>query len=162
MSGKLATVAVFGLIAALGVGGCTAPGTPMAAASAPTAAPVPAYGGNVTTTGGVPGYVGSAQSTVPGCPYIVWRLARANGQVHGIVYYSDLSGMSMATGTVTPDGVFNLTLTPQMGNGPTGTISGHRMPDGSGEATLTGSGCANTHVVMQGVSDLTQYHESDR
>lgn len=160
MSAKLMKLAVFGLIAASALGGCTTPGT-VAATTPSTAAPVPAYGGNVTTTGGVSGYVGSAQSTVPGCPYIAWRLARnANGQVHGIVYYTDLSGVSMATGTVTPDGAFNLTLTSQMGNGPTGTIVGHRMPDGAGDATLTGPGCANTHVVMQGVSNMSEYHQT--
>ncbi|MGH7080167.1 MAG: hypothetical protein ACREFU_18980, partial [Acetobacteraceae bacterium] len=58
-----------------------------------------------------PGFVGNTPSSASGCPSIVWRLANSNGQVHGMAYYSDLSGLSSVTGTIDQGGKFDLTLT---------------------------------------------------
>jgi hypothetical protein len=70
------------------------------------------------------GYVGWTYSSVSGCPYIEWKLARhSDGSVTGIVYYSDMSGVSTANGTV-GGGHFQLALTSSMGNGPVGTVTG--------------------------------------
>lgn len=86
-----------------------------------------------------PRYAGMTASSVTGCPMIAWRLAKApDGQVHGIIWYNDLSGLSEASGTETGTS-FHLTLTSVMGKGPVGTVTGQA---GSG-ATLTGEGCAN-------------------
>jgi hypothetical protein len=69
------------------------------------------------------GYTGEAPSSVAGCPYLIWRLARHdNGEVTGIFYYSDMSGVSNVTGTVDQAGQFHLTLTSSMGNGPVGRL----------------------------------------
>lgn len=94
-----------------------------------------------------PNYQGRVASSVAGCPQIVWRLSRdASGAVHGMVWYDDLSGASAATGTATTaagPGKFQITLTPRMGHGPSGTIYGTRAADGTINARLTGTGCAN-------------------
>lgn len=108
----------------------------------------------------VAGLVGKAQSSVPGCPYLGWRLARHNdGSITGIAYYLDASGASMVTGTVNQAGEFHLTLKPAMGNGPVGTVVGKRSPDGSAVADLTGEGCANMHVAMQPAPDLAKQYD---
>jgi hypothetical protein len=110
----------------------------------------------------VAGYIGSAPSSVAGCPYIEWKLARhSNGEVTGIVYYSDMSGVSMANGTVQA-GQFQLTLTSSMGNGPVGTVTGSRSANGAITATMTGQGCANMHMHVNPVADLNRYHESNK
>jgi hypothetical protein len=110
----------------------------------------------------VAGYIGSAPSSVAGCPYIEWKLARhSNGEVTGIVYYSDMSGVSMANGTA-QGGQFQITLTSSMGNGPVGTVTGSRSSNGAITATLKGQGCANMHMSVNPVADLNQYHESNK
>jgi len=107
----------------------------------------------------VAGFVGSANSSVAGCPYIAWRLARhENGDVTGIAYYSDMSGVSSVTGTVNQAGQFHLTLTSSMGNGPVGTVTGSRSAKGVVTAKLTGEGCANMEMHMNPVSNLNTYH----
>ena len=94
-----------------------------------------------------PKYQGRVPSSVAGCPQIVWRLSRdPNGMVHGMVWYDDLSGASAARGTLTAatgPAQFQITLTPSMGHGPSGTIYGTRGGDGTINARLTGTGCAN-------------------
>jgi len=95
----------------------------------------------------VPGYVGEASSSVAGCPFILWRLARhENGEVTGIVYYSDLSGLSMAKGMMDKAGKFHLDLSSSMGNGPTGTVDGTRSSNGRVIAVMKGEGCANMRL----------------
>jgi hypothetical protein len=60
----------------------------------------------------VAGFVGWQYSSVAGCPYMQWKLARhSNGQITGIVYYSDMSGVSSQAGH------FQITLTSEMGSG---------------------------------------------
>jgi hypothetical protein len=114
-----------------------------------------------------PGFVGSAASSVPGCPRLMWRLARDGDNVNGIAYYSDLSGMSRVTGTVNQAGAFTLQLTSTMGNGPVGTVTGQREPknplrteeaQGALVAEMTGQGCANMHLRIRPVYNLNQYN----
>lgn len=101
------------------------------------------------------GFVGNTASSVSGCPSIVWRLANSNGQVHGMAYYSDLSGLSSVTGTIDQDGKFDLTLAKtSIGNGPVGTVTGTRSADGEIVATLTGEGCANNKVDIKPATSL--------
>ncbi len=101
-----------------------------------------------------PGFVGNTASSVPGCPYISWRLANHNGQINGYAQYSDLTGISTVTGTMQSDGSFTLTLTKAIGNGPVGTVTGTRSPNGRIKATLTGEGCANNMVDIPPVRDM--------
>lgn len=93
------------------------------------------------------GFYGSFPSSVSGCPAIVWRLANTNGQINGMAYYANLSGVSNVTGTIAADGSFNLTLTKtSIGDGPVGTVTGTRSADGEIKATLKGEGCANNVI----------------
>jgi hypothetical protein len=119
-----------------------------AVAEKPAAAAVP-----------VAGYVGWAYSSVSGCPYLEWKLARhPDGSITGIVYYSDMSGVSTANGTINQAGQFQITLTSSMGNGPVGTVTGTKSADGAVTATMTGQGCANMHMHSNAVADINQYH----
>lgn len=105
------------------------------------------------------GLVGSAPSSVAGCPYVAWRLAvHPDGKVTGLAYYADLSGVSSVTGNMNAAGKFQLQLVSEMGNGPTGTVTGHKRSDGAGDATLKGPGCANMHLIMKPVSNIEAYH----
>ena len=113
-----------------------------------------------------PGYTGSAVSSVPGCPKLVWRLARDGNNVNGIAYYSDLSGLSEVKGTVDQAGAFTLQLTSVMGNGPVATVTGHREAknplrteeaQGGLVAEMKGAGCANMHLTMRPVYNLNSY-----
>lgn len=90
------------------------------------------------------GFYGATPATIAGCPAIVWRLANSNGEVHGMAYYADMSGLSNVQGTISSDGAFTLNLTKtSIGNGPVGTVTGTRSASGDITATLKGEGCAN-------------------
>ncbi|MGH7056896.1 MAG: hypothetical protein ACREFZ_03295 [Acetobacteraceae bacterium] len=104
------------------------------------------------------GFVGQTPSSVAGCPYIVWRLANSsNGRVHGIAYYSDLSGLSNVTGTMDKDGTFKLALTrTSIGNGPVGTVTGTASSSGHIVAKLVGEGCANNEVNIVPMKNLNR------
>lgn len=112
------------------------------------------------------GYVGTAASSVAGCPKLIWRLARDGDNVTGIAYYSDMSGVSQVKGTVDKDGAFTLQLTSSMGNGPVATVTGQRSAknaartlekQGALEANMVGTGCANMHLTMKPVYNLNTY-----
>ena len=103
----------------------------------------------------VAGYTGQMQSSMAGCPYLVWRLARHdNGEVTGIFHYSDMSGVSRATGTISPEGQFLLTLIPLTGKGPVATVTGTKSIDGTIIATMNGQGCANMLLQFDPAADL--------
>jgi hypothetical protein len=116
-----------------------------------------AYKSSTAAPAGTRGFDGSAHSSVPGCPDLVWRLVRTGGNVTGITFYSDLSGLSMVKGTVNNGGQFHLVLTPSMGDGPSGTVNGTRSRNGALEATMTGQGCANMHLTMRPVTDVNHW-----
>lgn len=104
------------------------------------------------------GFTGHAESSVPGCPYLAWRLARAaDGNITGIAYYSDLSGVSTVRGKANPNGTFEMNLTSAMGNGPVGTVQGRRSANGNVEADMKGQGCANMHLVMVPLTDINHW-----
>lgn len=89
--------------------------------------------------GYAPHFAGMTGSSVANCPNIAWRIGGDSaGALHGIMWYSDMSGLSEATGSINGKNV-RLTLKSVMGNGPVGTVTG---VVGQG-ATLTGTGCAN-------------------
>ena len=106
----------------------------------------------------VPGYAGSAPSSVAGCPFIMWRLQKtATGAVSGIAYYSDASGVSQVTGTSADSASgLHLVFRSVTGKGPTGTVKGIKTPDGKLVAKLTGAGCANTEVTLTVTPDLNE------
>ena len=84
-------------------------------------------------------------SSVAGCPSIAWRLVRdTNGNVHGMAWYTDMSGASEVKGLMAQNGQINLALARSMGNGPVGTVTGTRNAStGAANVRLTGEGCAN-------------------
>lgn len=106
----------------------------------------------------IAGITGFAQSKVPGCPNINWRLARhADGKITGIFWFSDLSGTSEAAGTEDATGRFHIKVTSAIGTGPVGVVDGTRSPQGKVVADMTGEGCANDHVVrMISVPDINK------
>jgi hypothetical protein len=112
--------------------------------------------GFAQTTSHISGFSGSTPSSVAGCPYIIWRLARdPNGHIHGIAYYSDLSGLSSVTGERDANGNFTLSLTPSgMGAGPSGTASGTVAQNGEVEVKMVGQGCANMDAMINPVTDM--------
>jgi hypothetical protein len=87
-----------------------------------------------------PRYSGMTGSSVAGCPNIAWRIGQSpsGGTLHGMIWFTDMSGMSQADGSINGDH-FNLTLRSVMGNGPVGTVTGVRGQ----HARLVGTGCAN-------------------
>jgi hypothetical protein len=106
----------------------------------------------------IAGITGFAQSKVPGCPNINWRLARhTDGKITGIFWYSDLSGTSEASGTEDSSGRFHIQVTSSIGSGPVGVVDGTRSPQGKVVADMKGEGCANDHVVrMYSVPDINK------
>jgi len=106
----------------------------------------------------IAGITGFAQSKIPGCPNINWRLARhADGKITGIFWYSDLSGTSEAAGSEDATGRFHIKVTSAIGTGPVGVVDGTRSPQGKVVADMTGEGCANDHVVrMISVPDINK------
>lgn len=106
----------------------------------------------------VQGFSGHAESSVPGCPYLAWRLVKHdNGDITGIAYYSDLSGLSTVKGTSTSSGQFHLVLTPELGHGPSGTVDGTRSSRGAVVATMKGEGCANMRLTMMPLTDVNHW-----
>jgi hypothetical protein len=80
------------------------------------------------------------------CPGVTWHIDRMvqpdkTAKLSGPIWYENGSGMSFAKGTGQPDGYFALTVTTMSGDGPAGTITGQRMPDGSIDVTAEGSPC---------------------
>ncbi len=96
----------------------------------------------------VAGIIGEAPSEVAGCPYINWRLANhTDGRITGRFWYSDLSGTSVAVGSMDSNGKIHLQLTSAIGSGPVGVIDGQKSANGTVVGDLVGPGCANFHAV---------------
>ncbi len=80
------------------------------------------------------------------CPALTWHINRSmrpdkSFGLSGPIWYEDGSGVSYAQGIGEPDGKFTLNVKMMSGDGPTGTITGQRMPDGSSSATAVGPEC---------------------
>jgi hypothetical protein len=90
------------------------------------------------------------------CPGLTWHIspveqANQSFNLSGPIWYEDGSGMSFAQGTRQADGNFSLRVKKVSGNGPAGTITGRRMPDGSADATAVGPPCfAGTYHLAPG------------
>jgi len=69
-----------------------------------------------------------------------------------------LSGVSLATGTINQAGQFRVTLTSAMGQGPVGTVTGAKSPNGKIDATMTGEGCANMKLHFNPIDNLKLYN----
>lgn len=105
----------------------------------------------------IAGYVGENPSSVPNCPYLVWRLAKhADGTITGIVFYSDLSGLSLAKGNIDQKGQFHFELTSALGEGPVATVDGMTKGRGKTAAKMNGAGCANSEVKLTPVNNLNK------
>jgi len=100
---------------------------------------------NVTSAGA---YVGFSQGTAQ-CPATSWHIVPVANKLFGYMWNSDGSGISRVQGTTNPDHSFSMKLTSINGKGPTGTITGHRTPNGRIESQLTGTSCSYaTPMVM--------------
>jgi hypothetical protein len=90
------------------------------------------------------------------CPALTWHFTRVENadktaSISGPIWYENGSGMSLAQGTGQADGHFTLNVKMVTGNGPVGTITGQRMPDGSVNATAVGPSCfAGTYHIAPG------------
>src|SRR4051794_6394783 len=97
------------------------------------------------------------------CPGLTWvisqvELADKTINLSGPIWFEDGSGISFARGARQPDGRFTLDVKRQSGDGPTGTITGQRMPDGSIDATAAGPPCfeGTYHIEPGQTSTSTQ------
>jgi hypothetical protein len=80
------------------------------------------------------------------CPALTWHFNRMvqpdkTVKINGPIWFEDGSGVSFAQGTGQADGHFMLEVKQMSGNGPSGSVSGQRMPDGSINATAVGPAC---------------------
>jgi len=106
-----------------------------------------------------PGYLAMAPST-PQCPGMIWHIQRATGSPNGlagVVWFDDMSGISVAKGALGADGKLALTLTSVSGAGPVGNVTGTRSPDGTAlHASLDGPGCSKLNLLRMPVQNLSQ------
>lgn len=80
------------------------------------------------------------------CPGLTWHINRepaANGglTLSGPIWMDSGKGVSFAQGSSDASGRFSLTVTPVSGQGPSGTLSGVRHPNGTVDLTATGTPC---------------------
>jgi len=125
-----------------------------------TAVPLGGARAQVGPTVPIPGYLATAPST-PQCPSMTWHIqpfgAPGAGEWAGVVWFSDMSGISVARGNIGQDGKFTLVLTSVSGSGPTGTVTGARSADGKTlTANLDGPGCSKLRLLRLPSVDLTQ------
>jgi hypothetical protein len=78
-----------------------------------------------------------------------WNLTNLNGQVAGILWFTDGTGLGSVIGTANRSaGTFNVTIEPVLGNSPPeGTITGTVADDGTIHATVSlARRCEDAHV----------------
>jgi hypothetical protein len=80
------------------------------------------------------------------CAGLTWHISRMvqpdnTVRLNGPIWYEDGTGTSFAQGIGQANGTFTLNVKKMSGDGPVGTITGQRMPDGSVDATAVGSRC---------------------
>jgi hypothetical protein len=101
------------------------------------------------TTGTQGALVATAPPVGPTCPSVKWHIIRDNdagpGNYKGVVWFSDMSGASILTGTMSSSGVMKGTVKSVAGKGPSGTVSGRRSSQGL-SARLVGPGCSKVTV----------------
>lgn len=90
--------------------------------------------------------------TSPQCPMVTWVIHPVgnpeSGGLSGVVWFADMSGVSLARGMMDKSGKFSLSLAAVSGSGPTGTVTGTRAASGALMADLDGPGCSKLHVQM--------------
>ncbi len=90
------------------------------------------------------------------CPGLTWHIDRVvqpdkTVNISGPIWNADGSGVSFAKGKGQPDGYFTITVSTMSGDGPAGTITGQRHPDGSINSTAVGPPCfAGTRHIAPG------------
>jgi hypothetical protein len=128
------------MIATAAIAGCAQPSAPPTPAAAPA---LPPLAGNTQ-------FFGAGVSATAGCPTLEWNLAPAGdvpGHYHGIVFFSDLSGIGYADGMVATDGKISGTIKSVYAKGPEGTIAGVRTANGI-QVQVTGPGCSSANIVL--------------
>jgi hypothetical protein len=90
------------------------------------------------------------------CAGLTWHVNRMlqpdkTVTLTGPFWYEDGSGTSFGQGIQQANGDFTMTVKLMTGEGPTGTVTGKRKPDGSVDATVVGSPCfAGTYHLAPG------------
>ncbi len=101
---------------------------------------------------------GRAPSTVAGCPTLEWHILPVPegvaANLNGVVFYTDMSGVSAVRGAIGTDGQIVAALIPVSGNGPAGNVSGSRDANAS-HIKLTGAGCANASFDLPRFAPVT-------
>jgi hypothetical protein len=108
------------------------------------------FGSSVLAQSEAPSYMGGLSSGgAAGCPTTEWHIKPVppTGAVTitGVAYFSDMSGISVISGTRTAAGTISGTVTSISGKGPSGKFTGQRTPT-SVHVDLDGPGCSH-HVV---------------
>jgi hypothetical protein len=80
------------------------------------------------------------------CAGLTWHISRMvqpdnTVRLNGPIWYQNGTGTSFAQGIEQANGTFTLNVKMMSGDGPVGTITGQRMPDGSVDAKAVGSQC---------------------
>ena len=96
------------------------------------------------------------------CAQIEWTIVpiprntsgMAIGPINGVAYYSDMSGVSKVSGTMTAEGKITASMTSVSGNGPAGNVTGTVGAEGT-HIDLVGANCANTSF------DLPRFQEEN-
>lgn len=100
-------------------------------------------------------YEGMARANT-NCPMVTWVIHPVgnpeSGDLSGVVWFTDMSGVSLARGMMDKAGQFSLALSSVSGSGPTGTVTGVRAQNGALTADLNGPGCSQPHVRMTRVA----------
>jgi hypothetical protein len=108
-----------------------------------------AFAAGEDTGGTEQALVATASPVGPTCPSVKWHIIRDNaegpGNYKGVVWFSDMSGASILTGTMSKSGVMKATVKSVAGKGPSGVVSGTRTSQGV-HARLVGPGCSKVAV----------------
>ena len=84
----------------------------------------------------------------PGCRAVVLHIVREGGELSGVVFFKDGSGVSTVKGS-TDGHTLQWTMTPASGNGPSGQVTGQVSSAGSLTARLAGTNCTLETTVPQ-------------
>ena len=107
---------------------------------------VPATYAQEGTAGWAPTWrAGQMAPATPTCPAVQWHIQPVKtlpGSVNGVAFFSDMSGISIVTGTILADGTISSVATSVNGKGPAGTITGKRSPNVT-HFEMHGEGCSN-------------------
>ncbi len=85
-----------------------------------------------------------------GCAPMQWNISNVNGELHGIIWYTDGQGFGSAIGETDPaTGAFTVRVTPVFGSmAPQGEITG-RVENGNVHVRFHGGKCADMKAVFK-------------